>query len=95
MQLRNFCIFLVCLICILQVQTQLNNTNVTIKHKIVMLRKLHSDPNKGNGTLHFVIHKVQPGDPYYQVFNGDARATRDFTNKIWRRLLNRYNTMRI
>nr|XP_017108483.2 uncharacterized protein LOC108133182 [Drosophila bipectinata] len=76
------------------------NTNPANKTRIKiplrrMLRNLHKDPNQGNGTMHIVIHKVAPGDAYYKVFDGNETAARGFTNKIWNRLLNRYNTMLI
>lgn len=45
--------------------------------------------------MRITIHKIQPGDPYYKVFDGDENAARAYTNKIWNRLLNRYSTMQI
>ncbi|KAH8402038.1 hypothetical protein KR009_009369 [Drosophila setifemur] len=75
-----------------------NNTDIhkeVPKKRLMMLRNLHMDPKQGNGTMHVVIHKVKPGDPYYKVFGGDDAKAREFTNKIWGRLFKRYNTMLI
>ncbi|XP_017077662.1 uncharacterized protein LOC108112345 [Drosophila eugracilis] len=84
-----------------QVQAQQNATsNLTIiqanvTKKRIMVRKLHTDDKLGTGMMHVVIHKIQPGHPYYKVFDDNETAARGFTNKIWRRLLNRYSTMLI
>nr|XP_016999473.2 uncharacterized protein LOC108058991 [Drosophila takahashii] len=91
--------FLMCCILVAQAQDQHNatinatDTQVKVPKKQIMLRKLHEDDKQGEGMVHIVIHKIQPGDPYYKVFDGDEKAARGFTNKIWNRLLNRYSTM--
>lgn len=48
-----------------------------------------------HGGLHITIHKVLPGDPFYQVFNGNTTVARIFVNAMWRRLLNRYDTINV
>ncbi|XP_016967680.1 uncharacterized protein LOC108036200 [Drosophila biarmipes] len=77
--------------------TNSNSTNIQgkVAKKRVMKRRLHKDDKQGKGMMHIVIHKIQPGDPYYKVFDGDEKAARGFTNKIWNRLFNRYRTMLI
>ncbi|XP_037713760.1 uncharacterized protein LOC119549648 [Drosophila subpulchrella] len=102
-----FGIYILCCILLTQVQTQPNATisNATISNstdtqgnvakKRIMLRKLHKDDKQGKGMMHIVIHKIQPGDPYYKVFDGNEKAARAFTNTIWNRLFNRYSTMLI
>ncbi|KAH8308729.1 hypothetical protein KR059_001081 [Drosophila kikkawai] len=65
------------------------------RKRILMLRKLHKNQVQDRGMMRIVIHKIQTGDPYYKVFDGDENAARGFTNKIWNRLLNRYSTMQI
>jgi len=95
-------LYIICCILLTQVQAEPNATiansteiqgNVTKKR--IMLRKLHKDDKQGKGMMHIVIHKIQPGDPYYKVFDGNEKAARAFTNKIWNRLFNRYSTMLI
>ncbi|XP_017049356.1 uncharacterized protein LOC108093687 [Drosophila ficusphila] len=101
MSFKYLLCFLLVFLFLTQVQAELNATsnatdvqkNVTIRH--VMVRKLHGDAKKGSGMMHVVVHKVQPGHPYYKVFDDNEEAARGFTNKIWNRLFNRYSTMRI
>ncbi|KAH8375239.1 hypothetical protein KR200_001630 [Drosophila serrata] len=103
MHLQLFLILIVCFL-VFQVEAEQliengNATdipkNVTKKRRIRMLRKLHKNQEEDKGMMRIVIHKVQSGDPYYKVFDGDEGAARGFTNKIWNRLLNRYSTMQI
>ncbi|EDW32315.1 GL10500 [Drosophila persimilis] len=60
-----------------------------------MVRPLHKKEDEKKDMMHIVIHKILPGDPYYKVFDGDQAKARRYTNKIWQRLLDRYNTMLI
>ncbi|KAH8291291.1 hypothetical protein KR054_010368 [Drosophila jambulina] len=104
MQLQGLLIFYlaVCLL-VFQVEAEQpiekgNATDIPIiipEKPVLMLRKLHRNQEEDKGMMHIVIHKVQSGDPYYKVFDGDEKAARGFTNKIWNRLLNRYSTMLI
>lgn len=104
MQLQHFLVFnlVVCLL-IFQVQAEdsieiQNKTDIqqgVTKKRRLMLRKLHRNQEQDKGMMRITIHKIQPGDPYYKVFDGDENAARAYTNKIWNRLLNRYSTMQI
>ncbi|XP_034651278.1 uncharacterized protein LOC117890496 [Drosophila subobscura] len=84
-------------VCLLHVASQENSTvagNAT-ETKIIMVRQLHKKDEQKKDLLNMVIHKVLPGDPYYRVFDGDQAKARSYTNKIWQRLLNRYDSMLI
>ncbi|KAH8234100.1 hypothetical protein KR038_001348 [Drosophila bunnanda] len=102
MHLQLFLILAVCLL-VFQVEAEqpIENGNATdipknvTRKRVRMLRKLHKNQEEDKGMMRIVIHKVQSGDTYYKVFDGDKNAARGFTNKIWNRLLNRYSTMQI